>query len=67
VRDGDVTWSHRYSFGSGSAPWIGGGALRRDGQFVPSASGMPVIRAYFVPRAWSSWQLGRHGLAGTGS
>ena len=58
-----ATWSAgRYSFGSGSAhaPWIGGGALElRDGEFVPSASGMPVIRAYFVPRTrWSSSATG---------
>ena len=73
VRDGDAyVVSGRYSFGSGSAhaPWIGGGALElRDGEFVPSASGMPVIRAYFVPRErvefLDNWDV--MGLAGTGS
>jgi indole-3-acetate monooxygenase len=73
VRDGDAyVVSGRYSFGSGSAhaPWIGGGALElRDGEFVPSASGMPVIRAYFVPRErvefLGNWDV--MGLAGTGS
>ena len=61
-----------YSFGSGSAhsPWIGGGALElRDGEFVPGASGMPLIRAYFVPRErvefLDNWDV--MGLAGTGS
>jgi alkylation response protein AidB-like acyl-CoA dehydrogenase len=73
VRDGDdYVVSGRYSFGSGSAhaPWIGGGAFElRDGEFVPSASGMPVIRAYFVPRErvefLGNWDV--MGLAGTGS
>jgi alkylation response protein AidB-like acyl-CoA dehydrogenase len=73
VRDGDdYTVSGRYSFGSGSAhaAWIGSGALElRDGEFVPSASGMPVIRAYFVPRDrvefLGNWDV--MGLAGTGS
>ncbi len=69
--DGYVV-SGRYSFGSGSAhsPWIGGGALElRDGEFVPGASGMPLIRAYFVPRErvefLDNWDV--MGLAGTGS
>jgi alkylation response protein AidB-like acyl-CoA dehydrogenase len=64
--------SGRYSFGSGSAhsPWIGGGALElRDGEFVPGPSGLPVIRAYFVPRErvefLDNWDV--MGLAGTGS
>jgi alkylation response protein AidB-like acyl-CoA dehydrogenase len=64
--------SGRYSFGSGSAhsPWIGGGALElRDGEFVPGPSGMPTIRAYFVPREkvefLGNWDV--MGLAGTGS
>jgi indole-3-acetate monooxygenase len=73
VRDGDdYVVSGRYSFGSGSAhaSWIGGGALElRDGEFVPSGSGMPVIRAYFVPRErvefLGNWDV--MGLAGTGS
>jgi len=69
--DGYVV-SGRYSFGSGSAhaPWIGGGALElRDGEFVPAPSGMPMIRAYFVPRErvelLDNWHV--MGLAGTGS
>ena len=64
--------SGRYSFGSGSAhsPWIGGGALElRDGEFVPAPSGLPTIRAYFVPRGrvefLDNWDV--MGLAGTGS
>src|SRR3954452_4859936 len=73
VRDVDgYTVSGRYSFGSGSAhsAWIGGGALElRDGELVPSASGMPVIRAYFVPRDCveflGNWDV--MGLAGSGS
>jgi alkylation response protein AidB-like acyl-CoA dehydrogenase len=73
VRDGeDYVVSGRYSFGSGSAhsPWIGGGALElRDGEFVPGPSGMPTIRAYFVPRErvefLGNWDV--MGLAGTGS
>jgi len=73
VRDGDgYTISGRYSFGSGSAhsAWIGGGALElRDGDLVASASGTPVIRAYFVPRDrvnfLGNWDV--MGLAGTGS
>lgn len=73
VRDGDAyTVSGSYSFGSGSAhaAWIGGGALElRDGEFVLSASGMPVIRAYFVPRDQveflGNWDV--MGLVGTGS
>jgi alkylation response protein AidB-like acyl-CoA dehydrogenase len=69
--DGYVV-SGRYSFGSGSAhsPWIGGGALElRDGEFVPAPSGLPTIRAYFVPREHveflDNWDV--MGLAGTGS
>ncbi len=69
--DGYVV-SGRYSFGSGSAhsSWIGGGALElRDGEFVPGRSGMPMIRAYFVPRDrvefLGNWDV--MGLAGTGS
>ena len=75
VRNGDgdgFTVSGSYSFGSGSAhaAWIGGGALElRDGELVPGPSGMPVIRAYFVPRAQvtflGNWDV--MGLAGTGS
>ncbi|HEY3669705.1 MAG TPA: acyl-CoA dehydrogenase family protein [Acidimicrobiia bacterium] len=64
--------SGRYSFGSGSAhsPWIGGGAFElRDGDFVAAPSGLPVIRAYFVPRDrvefLDNWDV--MGLAGTGS
>jgi alkylation response protein AidB-like acyl-CoA dehydrogenase len=64
--------SGRYSFGSGSghSPWIGGGALElRDGEFVPAPSGLPTIRAYFVPRErvelLDNWDV--MGLAGTGS
>src|SRR3954452_12223702 len=49
---------------------MGGGALElRDGEFVPGASGMPLIRAYFVPRDrvefLGNWDV--MGLAGTGS
>jgi alkylation response protein AidB-like acyl-CoA dehydrogenase len=69
--DGYVV-SGRYSFGSGSAhsPWIGGGALElRDGELVPAPSGLPMIRAYFVPRErvefLGNWDV--MGLAGTGS
>ncbi len=75
VRDGagdGFTVSGKYSFGSGSAhaAWIGGGALElRDGEFVPGPSGMPVIRAYFVPRDrvnfLGNWDV--MGLSGTGS
>jgi indole-3-acetate monooxygenase len=68
----DYVVSGRYSFGSGSAhsPWIGGGALElRDGEFVPGPSGLPTIRAYFVPRErvefLDNWDV--MGLAGTGS
>ncbi len=64
--------SGRYSFGSGSAhsPWIGGGAFElRDGEFVAAPSGLPMIRAYFVPREQvvflDNWDV--MGLAGTGS
>jgi alkylation response protein AidB-like acyl-CoA dehydrogenase len=70
--DGGYVVSGRYSFGSGSAhsPWIGGGALElRDGEFVPGPSGLPTIRAYFVPRErvefLGNWDV--MGLAGTGS
>ena len=77
TRDGDAagyTVSGSYSFGSGSAHagWIGGGALElRDGEFVPSpsGSGLPLIRAFFVPRDRvtfrGNWDV--MGLAGTGS
>ena len=73
VREGDgYTVSGRYSFGSGSAHsgWIGGGAFElHDGEFVPGASGMPLIRAFFVPRDQvtflGNWDV--MGLAGTGS
>jgi len=73
VRAGDgFVVSGRYSFGSGSAhsPWIGGGAFElRDGEFVAAASGLPMIRAYFVPRDrvefLDNWDV--MGLAGTGS
>jgi alkylation response protein AidB-like acyl-CoA dehydrogenase len=73
VRAGDdYVVSGRYSFGSGSAhsPWMGGGALElRDGEFVPAPSGLPTIRAYFVPRErvkfLDNWDV--MGLAGTGS
>ena len=64
--------SGRYSFGSGSAhsQWIGGGAFElRDGEFVAAPSGLPTIRAYFVPRErvefLDNWDV--MGLAGTGS
>jgi alkylation response protein AidB-like acyl-CoA dehydrogenase len=69
--DGYVV-SGRYSFGSGSghSQWIGGGALElRDGEFVPAPSGLPMIRAFFVPRErvemLDNWDV--MGLAGTGS
>jgi alkylation response protein AidB-like acyl-CoA dehydrogenase len=73
VFDGDAyVVSGRYSFGSGSAhsPWIGGGALElRDGDLVPGPTGLPLIRAYFVPRErvefLGNWDV--MGLAGTGS
>jgi len=62
----------RYSFGSGSghSPWIGGGAFElRDGGFLAAPSGLPMIRAYFVPRErvefLDNWDV--MGLAGTGS
>ena len=69
--DGYVV-SGRYSFGSGSghSPWIGGGAFELlDGEFVAAPSGLPMIRAYFVPRErvefLDNWDV--MGLAGTGS
>jgi alkylation response protein AidB-like acyl-CoA dehydrogenase len=73
VRAGDgYVVSGRYSFGSGSAhsPWIGGGALEmHGGELVPGPSGLPLIRAYFVPRErvelLDNWDV--MGLAGTGS
>jgi alkylation response protein AidB-like acyl-CoA dehydrogenase len=68
----DFVVSGRYSFGSGSAhsPWIGGGAFELlDGEFVAAPSGLPMIRAYFVPRDrvefLDNWDV--MGLAGTGS
>jgi alkylation response protein AidB-like acyl-CoA dehydrogenase len=71
--DGDgYVVSGRYSFGSGSghSQWVGGGALElRDGEFVPAPSGLPVIRAYFVPKdrveMLDNWDV--MGLSGTGS
>jgi alkylation response protein AidB-like acyl-CoA dehydrogenase len=73
VRAGDgYVVSGRYSFGSGSghSPWIGGGAFELlDGEFVAAPSGLPMIRAYFVPRErvelLDNWDV--MGLAGTGS
>jgi alkylation response protein AidB-like acyl-CoA dehydrogenase len=73
VGDGDAyVVSGRYSFGSGSghSPWIGGGALElRDGEFVLGSTGLPRIRAFFVPRErvefLDNWDV--MGLAGTGS
>jgi hypothetical protein len=66
------TVSGRYSFGSGSAHagWIGGGALElADGELVMAPTGLPFIRAYFVPRDrvtfLGNWDV--MGLAGTGS
>jgi alkylation response protein AidB-like acyl-CoA dehydrogenase len=73
VREADAyVVAGRYSFGSGCAhsPWIGGGALElRDGEFVTGPSGLPTIRAFFVPRErvefLGNWDV--MGLAGTGS
>ena len=70
--DDGFTVAGRYSFGSGSAhaAWIGGGALElADGELVMAPTGMPFIRAYFVPRDrvtfLGNWDV--MGLAGTGS
>jgi alkylation response protein AidB-like acyl-CoA dehydrogenase len=62
----------RYSFGSGShhASWMGGGALTtRDGEFVATSTGLPEIRAFFVPSdhvtMLGNWDV--MGLVATGS
>ena len=70
--DGSYLVAGRYSFGSGSghSNWMGGGAIEmRDGEMVTAPSGLPVIRAYFVPREnvafLGNWDV--MGLTGTGS
>ena len=63
--------SGRYSFGSGSghADWIGGGTLEMDGDAPKLVDGMPILRAFFVPREQveflGGWDV--MGLVGTGS
>ena len=65
--------SGHYRFGSGSdyATWIGGGALElRDGELAMNeATGMPVIRAFFLPKdrvaMRGNWDV--MGLVATGS
>lgn len=74
--DGDYLVSGSYSFGSGSghSNWMGGGAIEmrpgKDGaEMVMAPSGLPVIRAFFVPREnvefLGNWDV--MGLTGTGS
>ena len=70
--DGSYVVAGRYSFGSGSghSNWMGGGAIEmRAGEMVMAPSGLPVIRAFFVPREnvefLGNW--GVMGLTGTGS
>jgi alkylation response protein AidB-like acyl-CoA dehydrogenase len=74
--DGNYLVAGRYSFGSGSghSNWMGGGAIEMrevDGapEMVMAPSGLPVIRAYFVPREavefLGNWDV--MGLTGTGS
>jgi alkylation response protein AidB-like acyl-CoA dehydrogenase len=71
VADGDgYTVNGRYSFGSGHADWIGGGALELvDGEPRMLAPGRPAIRVFFVPRDRiefaGNWDV--IGLIGTGS
>ncbi len=63
--------SGRYSFGSGSghADWIGGGTLEMAGDAPKLVDGMPILRAFFVPRRQveflGGWDV--MGLVGTGS
>jgi alkylation response protein AidB-like acyl-CoA dehydrogenase len=65
--------SGRYGFGSGSehATWMGGGTFeKRNGELaLDPATGMPVIRAFFVPKDHvemrGNWNV--MGLVGTGS
>jgi alkylation response protein AidB-like acyl-CoA dehydrogenase len=70
--DGNYLVSGRYSFGSGSghSNWMGGGAIEmRAGEMAIAPSGLPVIRAFFVPREkvefLGNWDV--MGLTGTGS
>lgn len=81
--DGSYLVSGQYSFGSGSAhsSWMGGGAIEMragegagedegaDHEMVLAPSGLPVIRAFFVPREnvefLGNWDV--MGLTGTGS
>lgn len=74
--DGSYLVSGRYSFGSGSghSDWMGAGGLELRGhdgagEMVMAPSGLPVIRAYFVPREnvefLGNWDV--MGLTGTGS
>jgi alkylation response protein AidB-like acyl-CoA dehydrogenase len=73
IVDGGYRISGRYRFGSGSehATWMGGGTFeRRDGELAFDAqTGMPVIRAFFVPKDHvemrGNWDV--MGLVGTGS
>ncbi|HZP27509.1 MAG TPA: acyl-CoA dehydrogenase family protein [Acidimicrobiia bacterium] len=71
--DGGYRVSGQYRFGSGSehATWMGGGTFeRRDGELVVDPdNGLPVIRAFFVPKdrveMRGNWDV--MGLVGTGS
>jgi alkylation response protein AidB-like acyl-CoA dehydrogenase len=74
--DGNYRVSGRYSFGSGSghSNWMGGGAFEmraanEGSEMVVAPSGLPVIRAFFVPREnvefLGNWDV--MGLTGTGS
>jgi len=70
--DGSYVVAGRYSFGSGSghSNWMGGGAIEMNaGAMVMAPSGLPVIRAFFVPREnvefLGNWDV--MGLTGTGS
>ena len=60
----------RFGSGSGHASWLGGGAFEdRDGETAVSASGLPVMRVFFVPRDrvefLGNWDV--MGLVATGS
>ncbi len=70
--DGKYVATGRYGFasGSGHATWISGGTLVvQDGEFVPTANGLPEMRVVFVPREHveflGNWDV--LGLQGTGS
>jgi alkylation response protein AidB-like acyl-CoA dehydrogenase len=73
IDDGGYRISGHYRFGSGSehATWMGGGTFeKRNGDLALDAgTGMPVIRAFFVPKERvemrGNWDV--MGLVGTGS